>query len=302
MTVSQTVVSIGHGFLEGPRWRDGRLYASDFFARTVLTFDGDGVRDVVCEVPGQPSGLGWSPDGVLHVVSMLDRRLLRLENGELTELADLSGLFPWHANDLIVDGSGRSYVGNFGWDEGTVDTIAATVIARVDPDGSVSTAATDLVFPNGMAITPDGATFLVAETFAARVTAFTIGDDGSLSDRRVWADFADGATFPTLTEAMASGAVLPDGIALHADGTLWVADAARQGVLRVAQGGEVLQRIGFGTRTAFAVAVGGPAADTLYACVAAPYRSANPSLDWQASLVRVDLDPVMADDAVWAGR
>ncbi|MDV6286577.1 SMP-30/gluconolactonase/LRE family protein [Rhodococcus jostii] len=285
------VVSEGHGFLEAPRWYQGRLYVSDFFAHQVLSFDGDGVRRVVCEVPGQPSGLGWSPDGDLLVVSMLDRKLLRLSAEGLVEVADLSPHMPWHANDMAVDEVGRCFVGNFGWDESTIPTISPTVLVRVDPDGTTEVAAEDLVFPNGIVITPDQRTLLVAETFAARITAFDLGSDGALTARRTWADFSRGEHFDTVGQALDSGVCLPDGIALNRDGTLWVADAARQGALRVAEGGEVIERISLDDQTAFSVAVGDNP-DTLFLCAGLPYGQGDPRSVWQSRLYAVPL----ADD------
>ncbi|MCQ6272322.1 SMP-30/gluconolactonase/LRE family protein [Pseudarthrobacter sp. R1] len=261
------------------------LYASDFFAQAVLRFDQTGTPSVVCKVPGQPSGLGWGPDGCLLVVSMLDRRLWKFDGDNLREIADLNGLAPWHANDMAVDNTGRCYIGNFGWDESKHDAIESTVLIRVDPDGTATAAAEDLVFPNGIVISPDGATLLVAETFAGRITAFDRGADGTLHNRRVWADFSGGKTFATVSAALASGACLPDGIALADDGTLWVADAARQGALRVREGGAVVETIPLGKQTAFSVAVGGADRDRLFLCAGKPYGSGDPSLEWESRLL-----------------
>ena len=186
-------------FGEGPRWHDGELWFSDFYDHAVKAVTPSGAVRTVVELPGgQPSGLGWLPDGQLLVVSMLDQRLLRLEPGGLVEHADLSGIATFHCNDMVVDGLGRAYVGNFGFDldrelaaRGVESVLADHVtakLARVDPDGSVHVAASDMHFPNGSVITPDGRTLIVAETLGLRLTAFTIADDGTLHDRRVWAD------------------------------------------------------------------------------------------------------------------
>jgi len=281
-------LSDGHGFLEAPRWHDGMLYVSDFFARAVFAFDENGNKCVVCEVVGQPSGLGWTPAGDLLVVSMLDRKLLRLTGDDLIEVADLSGIATWHANDMVVDASGRSFIGNFGWDESSDDRIVPTALIRVDPDGTVAVAAEDVVFPNGMAITPDGRTLLVAETFAARISAFDIRPGGELTNRRIWAHFADGREFDSVAEVVQSGAVLPDGIALTPQGDLWVADAARQGVVRVSPGGEIQQRISLGEQTAFAVALGGQRGDRLFMCAGPRYGTGNPQARWQSRLLSAD--------------
>lgn len=174
------VLSDGHRFLEAPRWHSGQLYASDFYTRRVLRWGPERRPVTVREVPGEPSGLGWEPSGNLLVVSMTDRRLLRLVAGELVEVTDLRDRVPWHLNDMAVDPDGRAYIGNLGWNDEIDRRIQPTVLLRVDSDGSVAVAAEDLVNPNGMAITPDGRTLMVAETFAARVTAFAIGDGGVL--------------------------------------------------------------------------------------------------------------------------
>jgi sugar lactone lactonase YvrE len=228
-------------FGEGPRWRDGRLWFSDFFAHAVKAVDLDGNVDTICEVAGQPSGLGWLPDGRLLVVSMTDRRLLRLEpDGALVEHADLSGIATYHCNDMVVDAAGRAYVGNFGFDldaflhEHGVEAALGepgpprAKLARVDPDGSVSVAADDLKFPNGTVITPDGGTMILAETIGLRLTAFDIADDGSLHNRRLWADL---------------GGRPPDGICLDADGNVWVADPLEPLCFLVAPGGAVVDEI-----------------------------------------------------------
>ena len=232
------IVSCGHSFLESPRWHDGALYASDFYTHEVLRWLPDTTYEVLCEVPGCPSGLGWGPQGELLVVSMTDRRLLRLERtGALTEVANLWDHAPWHLNDMVVDPEGRAYIGNFGWDDETDDAICPTVLLRVDPTGEIAVAAEELVNPNGMALTPDGRTLLVSETFAARITAFDRSLDGELTGRRVWASFSD-RTFETVSEALDSGAILPDGIALDRSGALWVGDCGGTGAIRVAEGGQ----------------------------------------------------------------
>src|SRR3954447_2171016 len=154
------LVEGGH-FFEGPRWRDGRWYVSDFYRYAVFTVDGDGREEEVLRVEGQPSGLGWLPDGSLLAVSMRDHRLVkRSPGGEVSVHADLSEHCGGHLNDIVVDGQGRAYVGNFGFDLMAGADAAETVLVRVDADGSVTVAADGLRFPNGTLITPDGATLL----------------------------------------------------------------------------------------------------------------------------------------------
>lgn len=278
MTRELTVLAEGHTFLEGPRWHDGRLYVSDFFAHSVIAFDEAGGCEPVCEVAGMPSGLGFDPGGALLISSMTDRRLLRLLDGELELVADLADRAVGICNDLLADEHGGAYVGNFGWDEGADDRVHPTDLLHVGAGGTVTVAATGVVFPNGMTIAPDGATLLLAETFAARISAFDRAPDGTLSNRRTWASFAAGdGGFETTTAAVASGVPLPDGMALDAEGAVWVGDAAGSGVVRVAEGGEILERVEVGERqTGFAVALGGEDRRTLFICAALPYRTGDP--------------------------
>jgi sugar lactone lactonase YvrE len=283
------VVSEGHTFLEGPRWHAGHLYASDFFTKRVLRWDGDGEPATVCEVESMPSGLGWTPDGDLLVVSMLDRRLLRLHDGALHEVANLFDAADWHGNDLVVDAEGGAYVGNFGWDEGSDPEIKSTVLLRVTPDGRVTVAAEDLVCPNGMAITPDGRTLLVNETFAARVTAFDRAPDGTLSNRRVWASFLDDPP-GTLPDLLAADVILPDGMTLDAEGALWLGDCRGAGTARVAEGGEVLDFVSTGDDAAFAVALGGADGRTLFMCTNMPYGKGDWTTAHQGAMRRCEVD------------
>jgi sugar lactone lactonase YvrE len=245
----------GLAFPEGPRWRDGKLWFSDMHAGAVMTVDAEGRAERVVEVPEQPSGLGWLPDGRLLVVSMRDRRLLRLDGEGLVEVADLSEHATWHCNDMLVDEAGRAYVGNFGAEiHGGQGRPPATVLCRVDPDGEVHVAARDLHFPNGTVLTPDGRTLIVAETFAPCLTAFAVdASTGDLTDRRVWAPI--------------EGAV-PDGICLDAEGAVWLASPVSAEVRRVAEGGRVLDRVPVETQ-AFACMLGGEDGRTLFVCTAA---------------------------------
>jgi sugar lactone lactonase YvrE len=242
----------GLAFAEGPRWRDGKLFFSDMHAHQVLAVDMAGRRELICEVPERPSGLGWLPDGSMLVVSMRDRKLMRLDRGGLKTVADLSKLAPFDCNDMVVDARGRAYVGNFGFDLHGGETPRATNLVMVSPDGAARIVAEDLMFPNGMVITPDGKTLIVGETFAARLTAFDIAADGSLASRRAWAELGDS---------------FPDGICLDADNAIWVACPTKSEVIRVKQGGEVTERIKVDT-DAFACMLGGPDGRTLFVATA----------------------------------
>lgn len=236
-------------FAEGPRWHDGRLWFSDMHAREVVAVDECGKRATIAEVPGSPSGLGWLPDGRLLVVSMEDRRLLRMEEGRLVEHADLSALAPFHLNDMVVDARGHAFVGNFGFDLHGGEKTRPTCLIHVAPDGRARIAAEDLGFPNGSVVTPDGGTLIVAESFAQRLTAFDVAADGTLSRRRVWAELD----------------FVPDGIALDVDGCVWAAYPVTPGSFRrVAAGGAVLQQIDAGGRGGFACALGGADRRTLF--------------------------------------
>ncbi len=261
------VVLDGFSYLECPRWHDGRVWVSDFYTHSVVAQDGDGHTEVMATVPDQPSGLGWLPDGRALIVSMRDRRVLRLEpSGELVEHADLSGLVSEMLNDMVVDAAGRAYVGNFGFDLMNGAPIRPTVVIRVDPDGSAAVAADDLLFPNGSVVL-DG-TFVVAESFGQRLTAFDVGPDGSLSGRRVWASFGDPPASDDPADALVPGTVAPDGICADAEGAIWVADALGRRVLRVREGGEILEEVSTGDVSVFACMLGGDDGRTLYLCVA----------------------------------
>lgn len=243
----------GLAFAEGPRWHEDRLWISDMHSQEVLAIDGAGKVETICRVPQDPSGLGWAPDGTLLVVSMRDRRLLRLVGKELEEVADLSQLASFHCNDMVVDAEGRAYVGNFGFDlHVEKPEFRAANLILVTPDGDTSVAADELAFPNGTVITPDGGTLVVGESFAARLTAFDVAPDGSLSNRREWAKL-DGA--------------VPDGICLDEEGAIWVASPVSGEVLRVREGGEILQRVAVSAE-AFACMLGGPERRRLFIAVA----------------------------------
>jgi sugar lactone lactonase YvrE len=295
MTQGQTpvrelsVVLEGYSYLECPRWRDGRLWVSDFYTHQVVATDGRGGTEVVAEVPGQPSGLGFLPDGRALIVSMRDHRVLvRDDAGRLTEHADLSGVVTGALNDMVVDESGRAYVGNFGFDLMGGAPVRLTTLTRVDPDGTVTTVAEDLGFPNGMVVLPGGV-LLVAETFAGRITAFDIGPDGGLGNRRVWAQFGPVPDTDDVGEAVAALRVGPDGICADAEGAVWVADALHHRVLRVREGGEIVEEIPAGTGV-FACMLGGADGRTLYLCAAPSFPEHERRPVREAQLLAVEVD------------
>jgi sugar lactone lactonase YvrE len=272
------VVLDGGTFFEGPRWHDDRWWVSDFYRHVVLSLDADGgdVREELT-VEQQPSGLGWAPDGSLLVVSMLDRRLLRrTPSGEVGEVASFGHLCGGPANDMVVDTSGRAYIGNFGFDMMGGEGPANTNLVRVDPDGTVSVAADDLAFPNGTVISPDGSTLIVGETMGSRYTAFTVGQDGSLSDRRVWA---------------AVPGVAPDGCALDAEGRIWVADALGSRCVLVEEGGRVVAELpapeGYGV---YACMLGGPDGRSLLQCCAPDFHADARTATREAALVVTEVE------------
>jgi sugar lactone lactonase YvrE len=269
MATTLTTVAEGFAYLECPRWHEGRLWLSDFYTSTVHTVDGSGAVSTAARIDDQPSGLGWLPDGRLLIVSMRDRRVLRREeDGTLAVHADLSDLASWHLNDMLVDDDGRAYVGNFGFDLMSMASLAPAELVVVEPDGAARVEARDLVFPNGMALAPDGRELIVAETLAQRLTAYARHEDGTLGERRTWAEFGP-ASGADVGAWLGSGPTLaPDGIAAAGDGSIWVADALNHRVVRVAEGGTVLDEIGTGDLGVYACALGGDDGHTLYLCAA----------------------------------
>ncbi len=222
-------------FGEAPRWHDGRLWFSDFYDHAVKSVDAQGAVRTELTLDDQPSGLGWLPDGGLLVVAMNALEVRRQDRDGLHLHAQLTGLSEHLANDMVVDARGGAYVGCFGFDihaelnsRGPVALLAdhpTTRLARVDADGQARVAATDMHFPNGMVITPDGKTLIVAETLGACLTAFDIQADGSLNNRRLWSSL---------------GARLPDGICLNADGHVWIANAVAPECVLFAPGGKIV--------------------------------------------------------------
>lgn len=243
----QTLLT-GLGFGESPRWHKGRLWFSNWGKQEVVAVDPKGKSEVMVRLPfaSFPFSIAWLPNGSLLIVSTSERPLLRQQkDGSLVTHADLSRLPASAWNEIVVDGRGNTYLN--GGDPGGKNP-ASGIIAVVAPNRSVQQVADGLAFPNGMAVTPNNSTLIVAESFGKRLTAFDIATDGSLSNRRVWADLKEG---------------VPDGITADADGAIWYADVPNKRCVRVREGGEVLQTVNI-DRGCFACMLGGPDRRTLF--------------------------------------
>lgn len=240
-----TVLADGFHFLEGPRWRDGLLWVSDVGAGSVMTIAADGQRSTVIDIPGKPSGLGFLPDGSLIVVSIHERKLFRYRNGELGIHADLAGVAPSMINDMVVEPSGRAYVGSIGYDFFAREESRPGSIILVDAQGSAQVVAQGLTFPNGSVITNDRR-LVVAESFGKRLSSYDIEADGTLRNHRIEAEL--GGT--------------PDGICLDVEGGIWVA-MLEQGFARVKQG-RIVDRVDTGANLGIACQLGGADGRTLF--------------------------------------
>jgi sugar lactone lactonase YvrE len=263
-TYDATIIREGLAFGEGPRWHDGRFWYSDFYRHGVYSMQSNGSDErLELAVAGQPSGLGWTPDGDLLCVSGVDQRILRVHDGAVSTFCDVSEYCGFWANDMVVSATGHAYAGSFGFDldqtlldvgvEGLLASPPPTTnLIVMSPSGEVIQTIPDMSFPNGSMISPDGATLFVNETLAYRISAFTINADGTLRDRRVWAQLAF---------------VAVDGACLDADGQIWVANAIAPQCLRVQEGGEVTGVVNT-TQNAFACMLGGEDRQTLYVMTA----------------------------------
>jgi sugar lactone lactonase YvrE len=247
----------GGSFFEGPRWRDGHWYVSDFFQHRVLKIAPDGLAETFLEVPHQPSGIGWLADGSMLVSSMKDHKVLRRRpSGRVTVHAEIGGYCGGWLNDMVVDGYGRAWCGNFGYDLLSGETAKTANLVRVDPDGGAVIAASGLNFPNGSVVTPDNRTLIVGETSGGKYTAFDIASDGSLMNRRVWALLPD---------------VTPDGCSLDAEDCIWCADARGKRFVRVAEGGKIMEAIATPRQmSAIACMIGGADGRTLLLACSPP--------------------------------
>lgn len=255
-STTETITVDGLGYCEGLCWHDGKLWWSDFLSRRVSTLESGGSPKERAYIPGQPSGIGFLPDGKPLIVSMMDHLLLELVgDGHPIVHANASAQSVGPSNDLVVDAKGRAYLGSFGFEASYQDATALkpSALLLVSPDGNVTAAADGLMFPNGMAISQDGGVLIVAETFANRLTAFDIGADGSLAGRRVFADL---------------GARAPDGICMDVSGAVWAACPFAGEFVRVAEGGEILEVVEVPGRWAVTATLGGPDRDTLFCATA----------------------------------
>ena len=244
------VLLTGLGFGESPRWHEGRLWFSDMGTNELSAVDAAGGREVIATIPGMPMGSGWlpEPDGRMLIVSSRDGKLLRREpDGSLVLYCDLAVLDPHPWSDMAVDSRGNAYIGNIGFDF-PGGAPAPGILALVTPGGTARQVADGLQFPNGIAITPDNQTLIVAESYASRLTAYDIAADGTLSGRRVWAELDNAA---------------PDGICLDAEGAIWYADVPNRHCVRVREGGELLATVAL-DRGCFACILGGADGRTLF--------------------------------------
>lgn len=240
----------GFGFVEGPRWHDNRLFFSDMGSKQVLSVDLDGKVEEIAVVEARPSGIGWLPDGRMIVVSMNDKRVVRQEpDGTLVTHADISSLAVAPCNDMVVDGRGNAYVGNPGYDmRNPPQPLPSAQVVLVRADGTAQIVDDQVRFPNGSVVTDDNRTLIIGETMGRRLTAWDIEQDGTLSNRRTFADVPGRA---------------PDGIALDTEGAIWMADAEGNACVRVLEGGEITDVVDTG-RGCFACALGGEDRRTLF--------------------------------------
>ena len=291
MTRTWTALREGGNYFECPRWHDGRWWAVDFYRHGVFAYTSDGTEELVLEVEGQPSGLGWLPDGDLLVVSMKDHRVLRRGlDGAVSVHADVGELITGHLNDMVVDRAGGAYAGNFGFDLMAGERPASTVLVRIAPDGTASVAAEDLWFPNGMVITDDGR-LIVAETFGGRLTAFDIGENGKLTGRRTFSEPRPVPKPSDLGSMVAGLQFAPDGIALDAEGHVWAANGVGAAVWRISPAGDVVEEVampeGLGV---FACGLGGEDGRTLLACAAPDFSEEARSAAAEAQLLTTSVE------------
>ena len=249
------VLFSGLAFPESPRWREGRLWLCNWGAQEIVAVNPEGCSDVILPAPTAtlPFSVDWLRDGRMLIVAGREGFLLRREpDGSLATHADLNGLSDRGWNEIVVDGRGSAYVNSPGFDMMAGEDFAHGIIALATPDGAVRQVADGVAFPNGMGVTPDNAMMIVAESYARRLTAFAIAADGSLSNRRVWADLGDGC---------------PDGVCLDAEGAVWYGDVPNKRCVRVREGGDVLETIAL-DRGCFACMLGGPDRRTLFMAAA----------------------------------
>jgi len=269
----------GLKFTESPRWHNGKLWFLDIHDKRIKTVDISGSVTTVLELPFLPNAFGLTPEGAFVVGDAFQRRIHRMEGTALKQVADISNLTKFCLSDGIVDAKGRLYVGDIGYNflDPAAEPVETCVVVLVGPDGRASVVADKLFFPNGMVITPDGRTLIVGDTLGHRLTAFDIWEDGSLSNRRVWAQLPS--------------SVSPDGICLDAEGGVWCANPeGEDSVVRVREGGEITDRIRVTTH-AYALMLGGPQRRHLFISTSGSHDPAeihrNPSAGFQVVEVGV---------------
>ncbi len=272
MRLIPKTIAKGFAYPEGPRWHNGLLWFSDQHEGSVYALDPAGTIQDRFHVPGGPSGMGWLPNGDLLVVSMKERRVLRRgADGKLTPHADLTAVHNSYSNDMVVDGAGRAYAGNVGFDFYNGEDPRPTCLADISPEGHITIAADDLYLPNGTVITPNGKTLIVAETMGFRLTAFDIAPNGQLLNRRQFANLGEHA---------------PDGICLNADGHVWVAVPWDKILLLVREGGKIVAEIPIKDGNPYACMLGGAEGRDLFICCAPDH---NPEVTLKMREGRIDV-------------
>ena len=266
-------------FGEGPRWHENKLWFSDFYSHKVMTLDENNSLEAVCEVPSQPSGLGWLPNGDLLIVSMLDRKILKFSEGSISVHADLSEYVAHKCNDMVVGRDGTAYVGNFGMGDAG-ESLNSTHLMIVKSDGTVLKGPDNLLFPNGTVITEDGKKLIIAETLGAKLTSFDIEDNGELTNRKLWARTSPLFSLLIIKFLSSMGFDLskvdfskysknlhvPDGICLDEKNGIWIASPTTKAVVRIEKGGNITDKINT-PKGAFACMLGGKERKTLYVII-----------------------------------
>ncbi|MGM5069130.1 SMP-30/gluconolactonase/LRE family protein [Rhodococcus qingshengii] len=293
MTRQLTILATGGAYFEAPRWRDGVWWTSDLYRKTIYTYTEEGKEETIFELEHQPSGLGWLPDGSLLFVSQQDQRVYRrTADGSVSLHADVSKFCNGDLNDMVVDAKGRAFVGEFGFDPFAGGPPKTANVIRIDLDGTSEIVASDLMFPNGSVITEDGSTLVVGEGMAGKYTAFTIEEDGSLSDRRDWATLSSPPNMNSFGELLAELDVIVDGCCMDAEGAIWAADVKNAKCIRVLPGGKIVDEIPAPQgQNIFACMLGGTDGRTLLLCVAPGLVDNDRTGDLAATLqtVRVDV-------------
>jgi sugar lactone lactonase YvrE len=292
MSRELTVLATGGAYFEAPRWRDGLWWTSDLYRKTIFTYSPEGKEEVVFELEHQPSGLGWLPDGGLLFVSQEDKRIYkRSVDGEISLHADVSAHCAGDLNDMVVDSKGRAFVGEFGFDPFAGGQPKTANVIRIDPDGSHEVVADGLLFPNGSVITGDDQTLIIGEGMAGKYTAFTIEENGSLSDRRDWAVLSSPPNMNSLTELLGEIDVILDGCCMDAEGAIWAADPKNARCIRVLQGGEIVEEIPAPEgQNIFACMLGGEDGKTLLLCIAPGLRDNDRLGDLAGTLQTVQVE------------